>query len=157
MHIHVLAGAGYVGEDALPVHADDADIGGVGLSYLQVLPLYVDKTGLFLFRQGGDVGTVLPVDRNASALGDKAYDLVSRYRVAASGHADHQVVSAFDDDARVFALMSLQLILLLEEFLLSFFFPLLLQLLFLVEIAEQQVGVSGQQSAALADLGEQLV
>ena len=35
------------------------------------------------------------VDRYAPAAGDKAYDLISGHRIAASGIADHHVVDAF--------------------------------------------------------------
>ena len=101
--------------------------------------------------------------RNASSFCDKADNFISRHRIAAPGHANHQIrhiLRALYDDSGVLPMPANRL-LVLRRFIHQLFFFSLFSLLFLFLLVlikvKEQIGVPAQDCAALGDLCISLV
>ena len=103
---------------------------GTGL-FLRI-PFNFDKPLPLFVGHRPDVAAVGSVYGNTAALCDKTYDFISRYRVAAFGKTNQQIVDAFDGNPPGFAALMLCTCGLRLK-ILDFIFFLLVLLLFLVK------------------------
>ena len=84
-----------------PVVCKNLDFCGILLCTGRIfcyLPLSIDQPSSFIFRKVDHIDTVCTVDGNASSSGNKTNDLITRYRITASGETHCQIMKSFDHD-----------------------------------------------------------